>query len=108
MYRATTPTHTFTLPETLDNYVEIQVTYKQCKTELVKDAKADGPVSSGMDFDEKEVIIHWTQEETLMFDTSKPLLAQVRVVDVNGNVMASQKFSIQIKYTLNEEILEVE
>ena len=105
MYRATTPTHIFTLPETLDNYVKIQVAYQQCKKELVKLAVADGSIDEGMDFGEKEVIIHWTEEETLMFDTNKTLLAQVRVKDINGNVMASQKFRIDIKYTLNEDHL---
>lgn len=40
MRRATTPTHTFTFPETLSTYSEIEVTYKQGKVVLTKH-KAD-------------------------------------------------------------------
>ena len=76
MQRATTPTHTFTLP------------------------------TSGMSIDGNTVSIRLTQDETLMFSEKHTTLAQVRVLTLTNISMASQKFKLNIDGLLNEEILE--
>lgn len=104
MYRATTPTHQFTLPIDTSECNEIQVTYCQCSMTLVKHYQ-DGILPPGMTLGEKDVYIRLTQEETLQFQTNKPVKAQVRVL-VGNDAMASQKFQITINNVLNEEVLE--
>ena len=104
MYRATTPTHTFTLPDNTSLYDEIQVTYKQKDLMLVKHYQ-DGTLPDGMVLDGKDVIITLTQTETLAFVKNCPVHAQVRVLTTNGQALASQQFTIKITDVLNEEVL---
>lgn len=105
MYRATTPTFTFTLPSDTSAYEDIQVTFIQGETSLVKEY-ADGVLPSGMVFDGCDVNIRFTQAETLMFNAGKGIKAQIRVKDENGNVMASDIYSVSVKSSLNEGIIE--
>lgn len=104
MYRATTPTHIFTLPEETDSYREIQVTYQQEGVILVKHYQ-DNTLPSGMSLEGSKVYIRLTQEETLAFNPKKGAKVQVRVMDFNSNVMASQKYPIAISTCLSEDIL---
>lgn len=103
MYRATTPTHTFTLPIATSTCSEIQVAYQQNDLTLVKHYQ-DGTLPSGMTLDGNSVIIILTQEETLAFSKGRASV-QVRVLTNTGTVMASQKFSISIFDVINEEVL---
>lgn len=105
MYRATTPTHTFTLPINTSDCLEIQVTYKQGGVVLVKHYQ-DNVLPSGMALDGKDVIISLTQEETLMFSENSKAKVQVRVLTQTNDVMASQKFPVKIQGVLNGEILQ--
>lgn len=105
MQRATTPTHTFTLPMNVDELKEIQVTYKQGETSLVKHYQ-DGILPSGMSLNENTVSIRLTQVETKLFTEKRSTLAQVRVLTLTNIAMASQKFKIKIDSLLNEDILE--
>ena len=104
MYRLTTPTHTFTLPETASSYAEIQVTYKQKTAQVVKHAQ-DGNIPPGMSFDDKNVIIRLTQEETKRFKADDFASVQVRVLTAGGDAYASQIFKCIVNKTLNEGIL---
>ena len=104
MYKVTTPTHTFTLPIDADSYAEIQITYKQKKVILVKHYQ-DGILPEGMSLDGKDVIIHFTQEETKQFTAGTDVEAQVRVLTEGGDVYASQGFQVSVLPVLNEEIL---
>ena len=103
MYRATTPTHTFTLPQNANTYNVIQVAYRQKKVSLVKQYE-DGTLPDGMTFDGKNVIITLTQEETKAFK-SGVVEAQVRVLTSQGGAFASQIFNISIHDVINEEVL---
>lgn len=103
MYRVTTPTHTFTLPIETSSCKEIQITYRQRSTELVKHYQ-DSTLPSGMTLDGKNVIIRLTQEETKAFQ-AKPAEVQVRVLTTGEDAYASQVFKIWIDEVLNEEIL---
>lgn len=104
MYRATTPTHTFTLPIQTSTCSEILVTYKQGKILLDKHYE-DGTLPPGMTLDGKNVVIRFSQEETLKFNAKNPVQVQVRVLTNDNNALASQKFNVSVEDVLNEEVL---
>ena len=104
MYRVTTPTHTFTLPEEANSYKEIQITYKQQSVELIKHYQ-DNTLPTGMSFDDKDVIIKLTQPETKKFAPG-PVTAQVRVLTAGNDAYASQTFKVNVYQVLNDEVLE--
>lgn len=105
MYRATTPTHTFTLPIDTSTCKEILVTYKQNRAKLDKHYQ-DSLLPSGMTLDGDKVIIKLTQAETLMFNRDKPAYAQVRVLTSDDSAYASQMFKVSVNDVLNEDILQ--
>ena len=105
MYRATTPTHTYTLPIDTSTCKEILVTYKQNKAQLDKHYQ-DNLLPPGMTLDGDKVIIKLTQAETLMFCDSNPAYSQVRVLTADDSAYASQRFKVSINAVLNEEILQ--
>lgn len=104
MYRSTTPTHTFTLPENANTYKEILVTYQQGNVTLEKHYE-DETLPSGMSFDDKDVNIKLTQEETKSFAGNKPMFAQVRVLTQSNDAYASQSFKINVYPVLDDEVL---
>ena len=104
MYRVTTPIHTFTLPEQAASYVEIQITYKQGRVEIIKHAE-NGVLPAGMTFDDKDVIIQLTQDETKTFAANKAVDVQVRVLTTGGDAYASRIFKVKINDVLNDEVL---
>lgn len=103
MYRVTTPTHTYTLPISTSECAEIQITYKQGKTSVVKHYQ-DGTLPSGMALDGNNVVVVLSQDETAQFVKGK-VEAQVRVLTNGGEAMASQKFTLKINDVLNDEVL---
>ena len=105
MYRVTTPTHTFTLPEQANTYKEIQITYKQNKYKLVKHYQ-DNILPPGMSFDDKDVLIRMTQEETKQFKAGEPVSVQVRVLTSGDDAYASKSFSVSVNQVLNDEVLQ--
>ena len=105
MYRATTPIHTFILPIQTSNCKEIQVTYRQGPTTVVKHYQ-DSTLPEGMTLDEDKVIIKLTQTETLKFCPKDPAYVQVRVLTTDDSAYASQRFKVSINNVLNEEILQ--
>lgn len=105
MYRVTTPTHTFTLPDTASDYEEIQITYKQRDVDIVKHYQ-DNTLPSGMSFDGQDVIVRLTQEETKQFKAGDKVSVQVRVLTQGADAYASKKFSVDVQPVLNDEVLE--
>ena len=103
MYRVTTPTHTFTLPVSTSEFSVIQVTYAQKEKTLVKEYR-DGVLPEGMTFDDKDVVINLSQEETKAFDAGT-VAVQVRARTAGGQAYASDKFNVSVTQVLNEEIL---
>lgn len=104
MFRTTTPTHTFTLPEQAASYAEIHITYKQKNAEVIKHAQ-DGTLPPGMSFNDKDVIIRLEQEETKQFNAGDFVSVQVRVLTAGGDAFASQIFKCKIDDVLNDEVL---
>lgn len=100
MRRATTPTHTFTFPDTVsvDSISELLVTYSQCgKTILTK--TLDDMVPGENSFSCK-----LTQDETNLFAPGKALI-QVRAKNLSGVALASQMIWLTIKPVLESEDL---
>ena len=104
MYRVTTPTHTFTLPESTNSYSVIQIAYRQKAVDLVKQYE-DGTAPSGMELDGNDVIITLTQEETKQFAPGSAKV-QVRALTTQGEALASKIFTIYIDDVINEEVLD--
>ena len=105
MDRATTPTHTFTLPVDTSTCTIIRVVYKQGSTKLIKE-KTASETPEGMTLNGYYVVVDLTQEETLMFDSKNMVRVQLRVKTDAGKVFDSQKWAIQVDDGLDEEILE--
>ena len=104
MYRATTPTHTFTLPISTDTLSEILVSYKQGTVRLDKHYQ-DNVLPSGMTLDGDKVIVKLTQDETKLFRPNAQADVQVRVLTASGDALASKRFGITIKEVINDEVL---
>lgn len=105
MYRATTPTHTFTLPISTDTLAEILVSYKQGTVRLDKHYQ-DNVLPSGMTLDGSKVIVKLTQDETNNFKADKQASVQVRVLTNSGDALASKKFGVIVNSVNNDTILE--
>ena len=104
MYRATTPTHKFTLPIDTADCKEIQITYEQNGLQLVKHYQ-DGALPDGMTPDGYDVIIKLTQTETLAFTPKNKVNVQVRVLTTTDDAYASRIFGVSVSRVLNDEVL---
>lgn len=115
MYRATTPTHKFCFGRVNPNlFKEILVTYAQNDTIILEKKKQDLVITSEdiMHDEETETYYHatlkLTQQETNLFKTQNGLtiVIQIRAIDNEGNVSASNKMKVSIQDVLNDEVLE--
>lgn len=104
MYRATTPTHTFTLPVDTSTLAEILVSYRQGNVSIDKHYE-DGTLPPGMTLDGAKVIVKLTQEEANKFKGENQASVQVRVLTASGDALASKRFGITIKEVINDEVL---
>ena len=103
MYRATTPTHIFTLPIDTSDCAEIQVSYQQGNFKFIKHYQ-DGVLPQGMTLDGNDVNIYLTQEDTKKFKKGKASV-QIRVLTVLGKAMASQWMEVSVFDVISEDIL---
>lgn len=100
MYRATTPTHIFTLPFDTSLLKEIRVTYAtEGKDIILQKTEADCTL------DGSDIKIELTQEETLLFEAQNRVLIQLRVLTTDGKVMASEIWRRFALECLDEEVL---
>ena len=97
-------TDNYALPETAASYAEIQITYRQNSSSLIKHYQ-NGTLPPGMSFDDKNVIVRLTQDETKKFMPAVPVSVQVRVLTNGGDAYASDVFKCSIKDVLNDEVL---
>lgn len=128
MFRATTPTHKFCFgtinPEL---FKEILLTYAQNDKVVLEKKKQDLVITSEeitvklpkeetneeITVDE-ETVTHYhatlklTQEETKLFKIQNGLTitVQIRTIDNEGNVAASNKMKVSLQDVLNDEVLE--
>lgn len=101
MRRATTPTHIFTLPDTVkvSSVTEVLITYSQCGRKILE--KTENDVT--FDTDNNAISLSLTQQETELFAPGKAL-AQLRA-KAGDSVFASQMIIIPVKPVLNSEEL---
>ena len=102
MRRATTPTHTFTLPSSVgvDSLNKAILTYSQNGATVLQKSLADLSVDTGTNMLSYEL----TQEETNLFAPGKAL-AQLRVKDNYGKVFQSQMLWVTVKPALDSEVM---
>ena len=104
MYRATTPTHTFTLPFDTSVCKEIQLTYSQEGRNILVKHYQDEILPEGMTLDGADVNVFLTQDETKMFKKGRAQ-AQFRILTTANKVIASQKMQVPVHDVFNEEVL---
>ena len=104
MYRGTTPTYTFILPDTVDLSLatKIYVTFAQIdETEIMTKTDADLVVS------ENTVEVYLTQEETLSFPNGQIKVQINWLYEEQGKVKraCSEKVMITAKKNLIDEVI---
>lgn len=99
MIRGTTPTHIFTIPFDTDLIADVRISYAQTDGEIVVKNKEDATLTGNT------ISVTLTQEDTLKFDCSKKVIAQIKIKTHNGEVMGSDVMCISVERCLNEEVL---
>lgn len=99
MIRATTPTHTFTLPFETDQIKSLLISYGQHNHKLLDKRKEDCRLNG------KEVIVRLTQEEANLFYTDLPVDIQMRILTVAGDALASEIRTVPYERVINDEVL---
>ena len=104
MYRATTPTHSFTFdvdPET--TFKTILITYAQKDKIIFEKGKSD------LSFSEANggyvATLTLTQEETNMFKAGDAITVQVRALTYDGEAIAFDKLTMKVSIVLNDKVL---
>lgn len=99
MRRATTPTHIFTFPETVEvaSVTEILISYSQCNKKVLEKKLDD----LAIDTENNAFQLTLTQQETDSFAPGKALI-QVRA-KAGGSALASQMLWLPVKPVLNSE-----
>lgn len=101
LYRGTTPTHSFTLPDEL-NGVELAalyITYRQVGDTVLEKALSDVSVESGV------VTVQLTQEDTLSFRPGSVVQIQIRLRTAAGNAMASDIIKVDVGHVLKDGVI---
>lgn len=99
MYRASTPTHEFTLPSwVMDILEDVRICYKQKDKEILlktlKDCKVDGNTLS----------VELTQEETNLFGNGTTQV-QMRVKTTDGKVTPTEIVNLAVINVLDDEVM---
>ena len=102
MRRATTPTHTFTLPDEVpvDSLSKVLLTYSQNGNTILEKSLSDLTI----DTTKNTLSYELTQAETNLFAPGKALI-QLRAKHNNGAVLESQMVWLTIKPALNSEAI---
>jgi hypothetical protein len=101
MKRATTPTHTFTLPFSyLGTVDKCLITYKQGAEIVLTKTESDIKVKN-----DNEIVINLTQEETIMFKPNIPVKIEIRILTPSGDALASDIMQSSVEDVLNDEVL---
>lgn len=98
MIRGTTPTHTFTLPISVDDVDKIRIIYAQGGVKIVK-ANADCTMEGNT------ITTKLTQEDTLSLTSDNYVEIQLRVLTVAGDAFASQIMRTHVCVCLEDEVM---
>lgn len=101
MYRGTTPTHTFTLP---DSYIGIDfdvvyITYAQHGKTVLEKTKEDVTIADG------KITVVLQQEDTLKFCSNYTVYIQIRARTSNGMAVASKPIKISTEAILKDGVI---
>lgn len=99
MIRGTTPTHTFELPFDVDQIKDIRITYAQQDKIALEKNKADCIMNG------KTVSVTLSQEDTYSFVAVGQVEVQVKILTVDGKVLANPIMWIPVQRILNTEVL---
>ena len=99
MIRGTTPTHIFQMPFSAET-LKFTITYAQNDREIVKKTEEDCDVKGNA------IMITLSQEDTLLFDEKKAVQVQLKTLDFEGNVKASNVMITTAGKILDEEVIE--
>lgn len=102
MRRATTPTHTFVIPEAVavSSLEKVLLTYSQNGVTVLEKTLSDLAIDS----DKNSLYYELTQNETNLFAPGKALI-QLRVKTNTGAVLESQMLCMPVKPALNSEVI---
>ena len=97
MWRGTTPTHTFTLPDGIraEDFTVIFITYSQNGTPVLEKEKAD------MTLEDNIIRLTFSQADSLLFDAG-PVKIQLRAKTADGQAVASEIVSTTAKEILKD------
>lgn len=99
MRRGTTPTHTFTLPFSVDVIDKIRVIYAQ--SEIVKFIKK----KSDVQLNGNKVVVKLTQQDTFKLNCKLKTDIQLRVLTTSGDALTSDIYTLSTKRCLDDEVL---
>lgn len=99
MIRGTTPTHVFELPFSTDLLKQFLITYAQEGEIVLEKAKDDCELL------EETIRVTLTQEDTLKFSHENCVEIQLKVLTINGQLLATPICFAQIGRILNSEVL---
>lgn len=99
IYEGTTPTHTFTLPMSVDNVQSARIAYEQNGNIAIQ--KETGEIEMAGN----SLVVKLTQEDTLKFDGSAMVSIQVRVLLDDGTALASRVMRTSVARCLDGEVL---
>jgi hypothetical protein len=99
MIRGSTPTHTFDIPIDTSLIKEVKIIYAQADKQVF--CKRTGDCV----FDGTKIKTTLTQEETFMFDCTKMVQIQLRVLTLDGKVPPIEVIEVIVKKCLDNEVL---
>ena len=99
MIKGTTPTHTFEVDIDTDSIKEVKVTYSQQDKVIVEKRTEECDITQG------KIQTKLTQEETFKFDHLVLVYAQLRILTINGDVLATDLIMLPVSKCLDEEVL---
>ena len=97
MWRGTTPTHTFTLPEGIraEDFTVIYITYSQNGSPVLEKEKAD------MTLEGNVIRLNFSQADSLLFGAG-PVKIQLRAKTADGKAVASEIVTTTAKEVLKD------
>lgn len=97
MWRGTTPTHTFTLPEGIrvQDFTVIYITYSQNGSPVLEKEKAD------MTLEGNVIRLNFSQADSLLFGAG-PVKIQLRAKTADGKAVASEIVTTTAKEVLKD------
>lgn len=99
MVRGTTPTHTFNVSIDTSKIKEVKIIYSQGDAVVLCKRTKDCTLSDG------KIETKLSQEETFMFDCTKNVYIQVRVLTTGGDAINSQLIMTSVAKCLDDEVL---